>query len=85
MSGSKLEMEKSAESPGRPRKVNQGGSTEMAICRLPWSWQRCRQKRSEKTVWSVLLWVRFRGDQCVLSRVQYLLAPEVGAGNPSRG
>lgn len=86
VSGSELEMEKFVSSAGRPSKVNQGGALLLAHYKLLWRWQRCPQKRREKTE-SVTAYfgVHFRRDQCLFNLTQYLLTPAVGAGIRSRG
>lgn len=79
-------MEKFVSSTGRPSKVNQGGALLLAHYKLLWRWQRCPQKRREKTE-SVTAYfgVHFRRDQCLFNPTQYLLTPAVGAGIRSRG
>lgn len=88
MSGSKLEMEKSAELPGRPRKVNQGGACrggalQAAVEVAKVSPEEAREDGLERpTLGSTSEGIDVSSS---LTRMQYLLAPEVGAGNPSRG
>lgn len=88
VSGSKLEMEKSAELPGRPRKVNQGGACrggalQAAVEVAKVSPEEAREDGLERpTLGSTSEGIDVSSS---LTRMQYLLAPEVGAGNPSRG